>query len=409
MPRKVTIVAGGHLSTCPRMLKAADALAEAGYAVRVITTVNTPWARAADLELHARRPWQWETVDYTRDGDAARWLLSGVRTKSSLLLAKGLNGHTPSGVAASAMGRVHRELVQAIVREPSDVIYGGQRGAIAAVVEASRISGVPCGVDFEDFHCEEDEPGQGRLRNDLSALIMREASVHAAFTTAGSAAIADACAARFGVRPLPINNVFHLPMTPVLDRAPGALRLYWFSQTIGGGRGLEDVVDAVGMARIPCELHLRGLPASGYVESLRARAAAVAPQLHIEAHAPGDPDRMIDCCRGFDAGISAEQGHIQNRQINLSNKALTYPLAGLALVLTDTDGHRPLSADLCGAAVVYEPGDVRALADGLARWRDERELRRAREAAWEAAVRRWHWEHPLERDALLAQVKEVAG
>src|SRR5687768_9371711 len=91
MPRKVTIVAGGHLSTCPRMLKAADALAEAGYAVRVITTVNTPWARAADLELHARRRWRWETVDYTRDGDAARWLMSGVRTKSSFFLARGLN------------------------------------------------------------------------------------------------------------------------------------------------------------------------------------------------------------------------------------------------------------------------------------------------------------------------------
>jgi hypothetical protein len=391
------------------MLKAADALAEEGYTVRVITTVNTPWARAADLELHARRRWAWETVDYTRDGDAARWLISGVRAKSSLLLARRLNGHTRPGVAAHALGRVHRELVRAILRQPSDLIYGGQRGAIAAVVEASRLSSVPCGVDFEDFHCEEDEPAEGRLRNDLSALIMREALTRAAFTTAGSAAIADACAERFGVRPLPINNVFHLPLAPALDRAPGPLRLYWFSQTIGGGRGLEDVVDAVGIARIPCELNLRGLPATGYVESLRARAAACAPALKIEVHEPGDPDRMIEHCRGFDAGISAEQGHIQNRRINLSNKALTYPLAGLALVLTRTDGHRPLIADMCGMAAVYEPGDVGALADGLARWGDERELRRARAAAWDAAVRRWHWEHPLERDALLARVRQVAG
>jgi glycosyltransferase involved in cell wall biosynthesis len=407
--KKVTVVAGGHLATCPRMLKAADALHESGYAVRVISTVNTPWAAAADRELHARRNWAWETIDYTRHGDAARWLVSGLRMRASLLLARGLNGHSPGVVASRALGRVHPELVDAILREPADVIYGGQRGAIAAVVEASRRSGTPCGVDFEDFHCGEDEPAEGALRDDLSAAVMAEASRYAAFVTAGSAAIADACEAKFGIRPTPIDNVFRLPLPPILDRAPGPLRLYWFSQSIGPGRGLEDVVDAAGEARLEIELHLRGVSAGGYVPELRARAARTAPSLWIDVHAPGDPDRMIDSCRGFDAGISAEQGHIPNRQINLPNKALTYPLAGLALVLTDTKGHRPLAADLGGEGIVYEPGRHDALAEGLARWSNPRDLRRAREAAWEAARRRWHWEHPLEREALLACVAKVVS
>jgi hypothetical protein len=120
---------------------------------------------------------------------------------------------------------------------------------------------------------------------------------------------------------------------------------------------------------------------------------------------PASPEQMVESCRGFDAGISAEQGHVANRQLNLSNKALTYPLAGLALVLTTTEGHRPLAEDLQGTAVSYAPGDVTALAGGLARWSDPVVLRQAREAAWEAARVRWHWDHPLERDALLAAVE----
>jgi hypothetical protein len=35
---RVTVVTSGHLSTCPRMLKSADALAADGHDIRVIAT-----------------------------------------------------------------------------------------------------------------------------------------------------------------------------------------------------------------------------------------------------------------------------------------------------------------------------------------------------------------------------------
>jgi hypothetical protein len=40
---------------------------------------------------------------------------------------------------------------------------------------------------------------------------------------------------------------------------------------------------------------------------------------------------------------------------------------------------------------------------------DREKLHRAKQAAWSAAVRRWHWEHPLERGALLGAVEQVIG
>jgi hypothetical protein len=398
---RITVVTGGHLSTCPRMVKAADAFHAAGHSVRMISTVHTEWAAEAD-GAYATRPWMWHPIDYRRDAARWRWLITGARARMAVALARGLDARTPALVVTRALGRVHDELVAAILRHPADLVYGGTRGALAAVIDATAIAGVPCGVDFEDFHCGEDDPvGDGVVRNRLSAIVMQRAANEAAFVTAGSAAIADACARQFGARPIAINNVFRLPAPPSFDHRPGPLRLYWFSQTTGPGRGLEDIVDATGRAGVDCALHLRGVISETYAGALRTRAARVAPRLELTTCPPAAPDRMIEHCRGFDAGISAEQGPALNRLLSLPNKALTYPLAGLALVLTTTDGHRPLADDLAADAVSYAPGDVDALAAGLVRWSSPAVLRSARQASWEAARRRWHWDHPLERETLV--------
>ena len=117
---------------------------------------------------------------------------------------------------------------------------------------------------------------------------------------------------------------------------------------------------------------------------------------------------MVDECRAFDLGVSAEQGHIRNRLLNLPNKATTYPLAGLPVVLTDTPGQRPLADDLGAGALVFSPGDHETLAGALAPLMADRDrLARARDASWNAARTRWHWEHELERGALLSAVRSA--
>jgi hypothetical protein len=80
----------------------------------------------------------------------------------------------------------------------------------------------------------------------------------------------------------------------------------------------------------------------------------------------------------------------------------------LAIVFTDTPGQRPLAKDLGDSALAYAPGNVEALAAGLKYWaEDKKQLARAKTAAWEAAKRRWHWEHPEDRGALLRAVAGV--
>jgi glycosyltransferase involved in cell wall biosynthesis len=138
---------------------------------------------------------------------------------------------------------------------------------------------------------------------------------------------------------------------------------------------------------------------------LRSLAASVAPGLRVEFLPNRPPDEMIDACRGADVGLALETGRPLSRQLCLTNKVFTYVLAGLAVAVTDTAGQRPVAEDLGEGAVLYKPGDAAALAAGLRRWADDGDaLARAKRACWEAARRRWHWEHPLERGALLQAV-----
>jgi len=408
---RIAIVTAGHLATCPRMLKAADALAGAGHRVRVVSARHTGWAVAADAAVGCARAgsWDWTVVNHERRSAPARYLYTGLRFRSAQALARILGpARCPAPLAALAYSRAHSELARAALAGRADLVYGGTTGALAAVAAAGRAAGLPYALDLEDFHTAEqgDDPA-ARLAHALAERVEGVVLRGAAFLTAASRPIADAYTGKYGVRALVVHNTFPLPgHCPELAPSPGhGLRLYWFSQTIGPGRGLEDAVRAMGLAGIPGELHLRGRAIADYMKELERLAVDVAPALRIVHHAPAPPDAMVDLCRGLDVGLALEPGFSANNSLALSNKALTYILGGLAMALTDTPGHRPLAADLGRGAILFAPGDVPALAAGLKAWAEDKSLlMRARGLAWRAARERWHWEHPEERSVLLDAV-----
>jgi hypothetical protein len=386
------------------MLKAADALASAGASVRVVSSQLGGWATSADLALRGTRRWAWDVVTADRRSAPRAYLWSGVRFRLARAVMARLARSGPWWLGARAYRRMHPELVGRAAGEAADLYYGGG-GAIAVAAEAARRRGARYALDLEDFYSGvEAEAAAPSTGNRLAELVERQILAGAAFLTAGSEAVATAYAGKYGVHPIAINNTFPLPPSaPSLTPTPGeGLRLYWFSQTVGPGRGLEDVVEAMGRAGIPGALELRGQAIPDYLDGLQRRAARVAPALRVVHRPPEPPGDMVELCRGYDVGLAVEPGSSPNNLIALSNKACTYVLAGLAVVLTDTPGHRALARDAGEGALTYAPGDVAALAAGLRRWADDRAaLARAMAASWEAARRRWHWEHPLERGSLL--------
>ncbi|HUB83243.1 MAG TPA: glycosyltransferase [Bryobacteraceae bacterium] len=390
LKRRICVITAGHLATCPRMVKAAGALAEAGHYVRVISAQFLEWAAEADRPL---APVRWSAVDYRLRVAPAKYWRVAAEFHAARRWIKLIGPRCASlGALAAANGRAAHDLLKRALREPADLFYGGTRGGLAIAALAARRAGVPFGVDLEDFH-EGESPGPS---GELIRQLQRRVLPRAAFVTAGSCAIASRYEADYAVRVLPIHNTFPLPAQAPDPEPPGngALRLYWFGQTIGADRGLEDVVRAIEAAGIRAELHLRG---AGVFTHRR---------IPIHIHPPAPPEQMIDLCRPYDVGLSPEAGRPINRELCLSNKALTYILGGLAVVLTDTAGQRQFGCELGEGALRYRPGDVPSLAAGLKRWAQDRAaLRRAREAAWNAARNRWHWEHRREKGALVAAVE----
>lgn len=402
---RLCLLTAGHLSTCPRLLKAADALHEAGYAVRVVSARFMDWATQADEALLARRAWRNASLDYRRETGNAVRVRSGLRQRAhdAALRLAGADALTAPR-RARAYARLHDELVSAALAEPADLFYGATSGALAAAAEAGRSASVPYALDLEDYHPgENDASPEGRRRDALAARLVSDVGPGAAFVSTASAAMAAEYAREFRLACVTIDNVFPLPSEPPELRRPrgSVLRLYWFSQTVGPGRGLEELVEAIARAGVPAEVHLRGLAIPGYVETLGSG---------VVVHAPGPPETMVEACRAFDIGFAGERADTRSRELCLSNKALTYPLAGLAPLLSRTQGTATLAADLGDDALTFAPGDVEGLAALLTRaWDEPARLQAARKSAWSAAKARWHWEHPLEKGALLDAVARVVG
>jgi hypothetical protein len=410
MRRRVCVVTAGHLSTCPRMLKTADALHEAGYQVRVVSTRHVSWAWAADQCVKERRPWAWQVVDYDRSSARVRQLTTGVRFRGAQAVALAAGAaQVPLAIGIRGYSRVHDEIVSAIASESSDFVYGGTTGALAAIAAGARRLGVEFGLDLEDFHSAEQTGDGSELAHALAERIESDVLPQATFLTAGSPMIADAYSAKYGIRPTPIHNTFSMKFaTPSNGYRP--LRMYWFSQTLGPGRGLEDVMSAVGRSGITAELHVRARPIPAYAANLTRLQIRVAPSLKLVLHNPEPPDRMVELAHGYDLGISTEDGAVVNHRICLGNKIFTYLAAGVPVLLTATPAQARLATDLGVAASIYDPGDVDALAAILRRWASDANLRCVgAQAARAAAQRRWHWEHADDRGALLKEFREALG
>lgn len=393
------------------MLKSADALAAAGHDVHVVATRHEPWAVAADQDVRSRRSWPLTVVDYRRCAGATYWH-TGIRYRAARAVAAAIGPERmPWSIAARAFSRVHSELAKAASAEPADLIYGGTTGGLAAVAAAARRCRVRYALDLEDFHSCESEARDHALSHGLARRIEVGILKQAAFLTTSSEGIAQAYYEAYGVAPSVIHNTFDLPPTPPdFGRArPDVLSLYWFSQTIGAGRGLEDAITAMGLADVAGELTLRGRPANGYLDGLRQLARTRAPRLKLTHEPPAPPDAMVELSRGYDVGLALEQVQVRNHQIAQSNKVFTYLLAGNAIAMTDTPGQHPLGIDIGAAARLVPPGDVTALASVLSTWaREPVTLDAARRAAWDAARRRWHWQHADERGLLYRLVSEAA-
>lgn len=398
-------VTSAQISYNPRLVKEADALADAGYDVHVVAPVLEDAKADLDQDLVAEREWQWHPVQARRDGrlgETVRWFAASLRQAVYRRMA--WLRRSDWGVAR-AYSRYVDELKTHAIAVSADLYIAHNLQALPAAWEAARVNEARLGFDAEDFH-------RGEFHYDHSGSLEKRLTKHVEetfiprcdYVTSASPGIGEAYADLLDIEiPTTILNVFSkddrdidLSNTDARTERPvgdDVISVYWYSQVIGPDRGLQDAVRAIGRLDDRFHLSLRGAWADGFRDEVARIAEAVGATERMHHLQPAPPDELVVRARFHDVGLALEQTVSPNRDLCITNKVLAYLLAGLAVVATETSGQVYVHDDLCDAVRLCGLGTPTGLAQQLSALAADPDVLSAAQLQAETAGReRLNWE-----------------
>ncbi len=138
---RVCLVTVGQPATNPRLVKEADALAEAGHEVRVVGAQWARWADAFDGDLIARRKWQCDVLQWRREVNPRLFWKSRLRHYVARHLAD-VPVVAPL-VEPAALSRIGPDLLQLVCRSRADLLVAHNLGALPIALAAGKAFGAP--------------------------------------------------------------------------------------------------------------------------------------------------------------------------------------------------------------------------------------------------------------------------
>jgi glycosyltransferase involved in cell wall biosynthesis len=407
---RIVIVSGLQLVSNPRVVKEADALVAAGHEVTMISALLEP-AMAEREAYFGNRGWRVvRAVNAKQDGaDRIRWHWQRFRHRIAREVTRRCGLQLPA-----ALGYSPREILGLCRNTDADLyIFHNAQGLWVGREMEKR--GCRVAFDFEDWYSRDLRPEDRRF---LPIRLMEECEKSALkpsnLCSTTSHAMAQALAKYGGGKaPGVIHNSF-----PWGDRKrlKGEVRdrrdrrvpsLHWFSQTIGPGRGLEVLAEALHQVSKVMEIHLRGTCRPTYREELMARFPPQARgRLFFHPQVP-EPE-LLGRIAEHDLCLASDLPDCPNRELTISNKILLYLLAGRPVLASRTSGHREVAVESPAGVLLYAPQDPGELAGQIRPLLLERGRReRAGAENLAAAKRKYCWE--VDQPRLIADVERALG
>jgi glycosyltransferase involved in cell wall biosynthesis len=410
--RRVAILTAAPLSRNPRAFKEAESIARAGFKVVVYGACFDAGQRRNDEELANRHSFSFESVLPFGEDSLKRRLLATwrrIRTRVGVDLSRHLHIEN-----AWQLGPAVVELAKQARKAQADYYIAHLEQGAWAGARLHR-SGSRVGIDVEDWYSE-DLPPEARKSRPLHLLrgLERELLTTGAHATCPSHAMSEALAREFGCpQPTVVYNAFPWSDRASIDglskdrRDQNLPSIHWFSQTLGHGRGLEDLISALPLLKHDAEIHLRGKPVSGFESWIKHRSPE-AWRGRIMVHGLVSNAELLSRIAEHDIGFAGETPLIRSRDLTVTNKILYYLLAGLAVVASETAGQREVATQAPGGVFLYPSADAPALAARLNTLLGSADaLRQAKSAALAAAEETFCWER--QEKALLESIKRALG
>lgn len=407
MANSVVLVSSGQPSANPRLVKEATALAEAGYNVTVVYCPLSPWADEFDKELFKK----FSSIKWIQAGthplkQRMFFLYARFRQKFYQVFYKTAGNSCDAGIRSITL--FSQELESEAKKIKAHLYIGHNLGALPAVVKAAKFHHSKAVFDFEDFH-----RGEGNEQSLHWKKVQKTEDAYVPFlsrATAASPLIADAYKALYpSLGVTVINNCFTKKYSVGFnDQLPAKpLRVFWFSQTVGKLRGIETVIEAMGMLpKGAVSLSILG----NCSDEIRSYFSAIISANHVDGHVQflnAVPEQeLVSIASDHHIGIASEIPHIINREYCLTNKLFIYLLAGNALVCTNTKAQSLFIKTYIDTGLVYEYNKAESLAQLLEYYINQPELLfNHRKKAYEIGQTTLNWEQ--EQTFFLKYIKQL--
>ncbi len=391
------LITSGQPVLNPRLVKEADALTKAGYKVIVIYQYWNDWGTEIDSKMLPAKLWKAIRVGGSPTKNKILYWLTRMQYKAAKLLAKHLG--FKFGLAENALGRCTFLLLKEALRHRADLYIAHNLAALPVAVWAAKKRKVKCGFDAEDFHRNEvsNDPQNPDVK--LKTFIEQKYIPQTNYLTTSSLPITQLYQKSFPSKKITaVLNAFPVvkEVSPPVVKTNGPLKLFWFSQTIGLNRGLQDVLSALKILKKEnIELHLLGFLADktsiGFEEIITGLQFEKKPEIFF--HKQINPDQLPIFAAQFDVGLALEPGFSINNNSALSNKIFTYLQAGLAIITSDTTAQKQFITENPTLGFCYEKGNGQQLATILKRFIIEPGLLlKTKQTAFYAARKNLNWE-----------------
>ncbi|MCB0334028.1 MAG: glycosyltransferase, partial [Bdellovibrionales bacterium] len=394
---KILSLIGAHICTAPRPQKEADLFAELGHEVLVRGVWFDPALIERDKQLRETKSWDFQPVLCFERRHLFRNRVTRVKRKIALEVFQKFNIFSPE-----LLGYGAREMLSTVQREKPDLTIIHSEAGLWVGSQLLQ-QGFRVGIDFEDWFSE-DLPLEARKGRPTQEIRQFEETLARScqYSLTTSTAMAENMTQSFGSPPpTVIYNTFPWADRKtldgkILDRKDLSLpSLHWFSHTIGKGRGLEQLLEALLLLKTPVEIHLRG----NYPESTRLWLESSLPsewKRKFFIHPLVSNDDLLSRIAEHDIGLALESSEVRSRDLTITNKLFQYMLGGLAIVATDTAGQREALSSWLPQGQLIPVADPLALANAIDALLESKEkLINAKEASLRAAEHHYCWEKEI--------------
>lgn len=406
MPKKIVLITPGQPSTNPRLVKEAITLSENGFEVAVLYCFWVQWAVEFDQKIIQDNPQiRWIETGGNPISKPITYYISRIKNK----LFRKLNKFFQKSLflAKRTEMRAYGEFLKIAKESKADLFIAHNLGALGVAADAAKATKSKFGFDAEDYH-------RGQVvdnSSDFKRVILIEDALipNANYITAASPQIASAYESLYKRQIHLINNVFPIKYLSQKNKEiTKPISLFWFSQTVGKGRGLEYIL-----------LALRNFNTNEYSLTILGKADENIKNYLTDLNAkdnqnpikinfinPVAHDYVFEISASYDIGLALETGKDKNNKVALSNKIFTYLLSGNAILFSNTPAQEKFFKQNDSIGQIYHSGNVAELVEVLKKYSDNFDLlKKHKSNALQIAATKMNWEK--ESNLLLSLIKAV--